>query len=92
MHFQKWFVTCGDYTSNVYILQILTELFELGEEKQGVTFKTISRLCKWAQTDSNALRQSARYIDRLITAIMFGPVHSRGKRYSIKLPFIMCYL
>ena len=62
------------------IFQVVSEILRIGEEKEGLINVLIFALCKWWKEDATNLCYGLYYIDVFVQAILFGPVHSKGKR------------
>ena len=55
----------------------------MGEERSGMMNLLVKHLCELCLSNTENLSYTVNLLDILISAVMFGPVHSRGKRYRM---------
>ena len=60
-------------------------MFELGEEKQGYVNILTAKLLSWLQSSDENLHIAKNYVPSLVKSILFGPIHSRGKRFTFEV-------
>ena len=67
-------------TSDKHCLQVLDEILAIGEEKEGLINVVCFEFSKLFAQSESCFLQSKTFEHFLTTAVLFGPVHSRGKR------------